>query len=230
MSRVTVQSARNSILGFQRDWVATFSCLKLRTLVTGFFARSELENLLREAVVVFPSDRPPSTGNGDTWEIDFKSIRIARGVVGSMLLGKGEDLRETFDFLRILPGCFRLARWIFQAIAHRTLCSGFAPRPTTMLSMGNPPTFSMDPSLPLSTSDITWAVTRAVVARADLARDLSEVTLDGNRYCIPIASNFTLFDSFTVDLVDERTSFSGLPHPDRRTEDRIRATSSSARS
>ena len=179
------------------DAVRDLDYSSLKTLVKAFASNRELDSLPHQVVAVYP--RCPS-GDIDTREIDFKSIRIARAAVRCMRVREDENIRETFQCLHEIPESSVLAGWVFEAIAHRALSDRSINNCVPMLSNGTtPPTFSTpdDPSSSLSTS-LSFAG-RRVVKQVNFARGLVNVTLDRNVYYTPTASNHPLFDSFTVD-------------------------------
>jgi len=160
-------------------------------------------------VVVFPR---PSTylGSFDHWAIDFKSIRIARKMVESLLLQEEEHLRELYeDFYRDTDG-FNLARWVFEAIVHRMfsdgLKSGPTPRTVPMVPNGcDPLIFSTDPSSSTPDTSLSsfWQPRTGTrtVTRVDFTdRQLDGVTLDNDKYYIPTVDTHPFFDSFTIDM------------------------------
>jgi len=79
----------------------------------------------------------------DRWAIDFKSARIARGVVVSMWSLELDQLRNMYHSLRDTPGGSGVAGGIFDAIAHRVLSSKDRPKNIPMVTSKDvPPTFS----------------------------------------------------------------------------------------
>ena len=102
-------------------------------------------------VVVFP--RPlPSPFDLDRWAIDLKSTRIAREAMKSMQLQKIERLREVDQLFHRIQESSALARWVFEAIVHRSFSGGWwsgpVPQPIHMNCEGSSgsPVFLADPS------------------------------------------------------------------------------------
>ena len=101
--------------------VEKFNCSKLKTLVEKFSDKGKLSNSSHCVVVIHPHKCTP---DWDDWEIDFKSVRIARWVAELMWLEEGSHLWETHKFLRSTRGSPTLAGWDFEVIVHRILSHG----------------------------------------------------------------------------------------------------------
>ena len=166
-------------------------------------------------VVVFPRPHPTdSLLNHDRWAIDFKSIRIAKKVMEWMQLLQFEHLQEMFGLFHKIPASSTLAGWVFEAIVHRLFSGGWQSKsvsqPIRMDRKGpeGSPVFytdsssSADPSssTPGTPSSPLRAHARAVTFVDFAPRQLSDVTLENNKYYIPTAFNNPLFDSFIVDV------------------------------
>jgi len=137
--------------------------------------------------------------NHDLWELDFKSVRIAREVVELMLSKEDGYLRDIYSLLHTSPAGSRLAGRIFEAIVHRALSGGSTLQHTTMVSDRlSPPTFSTLCTSPPSPA-APYEGPRAVM-RADFTHGLDDVTLEADRYYIPTSATHPLFDSFTVHI------------------------------
>ena len=192
--------------------VGEFDHTKLQETVRSF---SQDHGLTTETshrvVVVFPHPLT-SLFNLDRWGIDFKSIRIAREAMESMQLQEVERLREMYQLFHRIPESSILAGWVFEAIVHRLFTDGWQSgpilQPIRMDCKGSPgsPVFLTDP--PHSTSHSTLntpsplrANTRAVTQVNLASRELSDVTLDNDKYYILAAANHPLFNSFTIDLI-----------------------------
>ena len=182
---------------------------QLKHIVTSFSTEGGLGyQYSHRVVVVFPL--PPGDRIGsDDWVIDFKSIRIARQVMELMCLREGERIREMYWFFQGHQQSSTLAGWFFEAIIHRLFSSswksGTAPQPIPMDRKGpsDSPLFSTDP--PSSAPDTPLLPLRPEarsVTQVNFAprRELSDVTLDSDRYYIPSTANHPLFDSFTIDV------------------------------
>ena len=177
----------------------------LVTIVREFSMDMRLGGFSDRVVTVRP--RPGGGDDYSVWEMDFKSIRIAREVAVSMRLGEDKYLWETYDILRVSPECSPLAGWVFEAIVHRVLSGGqldgSAPHHIPMVcNKEEPPLFSTDPSSTPDSSLLSPAPLRAHtrdVTRVDFAHGLDNVTLDYNKYYIPTATSDPLFDSFTIN-------------------------------
>ena len=188
--------------------VGEFNSSKLKAIVEKFSWSRELDDFSHYVVAVYPRQ---STPNSDSWEIDFKSIRIAREVVESMRLEDVKHLRETYHLIRKLSEGSPLAGWVFKAIVHRILSGGSwsggpMSQPIRMISDGrNPPALSMN-SFSLSIPDASMppptplCIGTRTVIRVNFTHKLSDVTLDTDRYYISTGDNHPLFDSFTIDL------------------------------
>jgi len=173
---------------------------KLIALVETFSDKRELDDFSHRVVAVHPVS---FLATQDHWLIKFKSDRIASKVVESMRLGEDKHLRETYGLLDNIPESSSLAGWVFEAIVHRMfsegwrLADGSMPRPTCMDSDGrNPPTFSATGTLPSPHAPLRHYA--RTVVRINF-NQLSDVTLDNNKYYIPAATDSPLFDSFTID-------------------------------
>ena len=158
-------------------------------------------------VVVFPHPLT-SLFNLDRWGIDFKSIRIAREAMKSMQLQEIERLREMYQLFHRIPESSILAGWVFEAIVHRLFSDGWQsgpiPQPIRMDCKDSPgsPVFLTGPSSSTpSTSSPLRTNTRAVMQVNLASRELSDVTLDNDKYYIPAAANHPLFDSFNIDII-----------------------------
>jgi len=106
-------------------------------------------------IVVFPTNR---TLHFDSWDIDFKSTRIAKKIVELMQLEEDGKLVMMCDFLHGFQEGSTLAGRIFEAIAHRKLSGGWEdesrPQPTpTKSDERDPPAFSIDLSSSSPTPD-----------------------------------------------------------------------------
>ena len=194
--------------------VRNFSYSKLKSIVETFSMKHELDNFSSRVVAVYPLSFLP---NDDMWGIDFKSIRIAREMMGKMRLEDDRHLREAFNFLYKKPHGSNFAGWYFEAIADRMLSSGWrsdgpSSQPIPMVSdCLVPPTFSMDTGS--SPSRLPFVPLRAgtrVITPVDFAcmNKLKELTLDGKNYYKPINTNNPLFDSFTIDREEETVMIS----------------------
>ena len=221
----------------QVEWL---HCSGLKTLVDKFSHEGEPSDSSEPVVVIHPRE---CASKHDRWEIDFKSVRIARRVVESMRrLEEGSHLWETYKFLRKAPGTSAFAGRVFEVIVHRILSYGWrsdagpAPRAICLpsdnyvppgfstLSKSSPGplgadagpipqpirtvsnnrerrTFSTGPSsLSSSTPDtsLSPSVPRAVIPVN--FTELSNVTLDKDKYYIPSPLTHPLADPFTIDL------------------------------
>ena len=180
---------------------------ELQNIVSSFSVNRGLtSDISHRVVVVFPQ---PSTDlfSSDRWEIDFKSIRIARKVMDSMEVHENERLRELYSFFHSFLESSNLAGWFFEVMVHRLFSGSWEPGPVpqpihmdSQVSTG-PPIFSTDP--PSSTNNTSlsppYACTRTV-RRVDFDLPLlSGVTLENDKYYIPAASNHPLFDSFIIN-------------------------------
>lgn len=129
----------------------------LKKLAGRFIATHELGSSVDHLLVMYPSDTP--TLDRDGWELDFKSVRIARAAAEEMRLKDDGHLWETYDFLRRHPETAALARRISGMIDHPALGSGPAPQ-TIVLSGGDPPT-SFTPMDPVPPPRSTHATRRS---------------------------------------------------------------------
>ena len=188
----------------------------MQKTVRFFSAKSGLDSITsRHVVVVFPRPHPTdSLLNDDRWAIDFKSIRIAKKATERMQLLQFEQLHEMFGLFHRIPASSTLAGWVFEAIVHRLFSGGWqsesVPQPIRMDLKGpeNSPTFytdspsSADPSssTPGTPSSPLRTHARDVTLVNLAPRQLSDVTLDDDRYYIPTATNNLLFDSFIIDV------------------------------
>ena len=190
-------------LPWMRQWhtaaVNQLTYNQLQTIVSVFINGYKLESLSDRIVSVYPLG---PAGNRDTWGINFKSIRIAAEVMDSMRLKKDERMRQTYDTLHSIPESSLLAGWVFKAVVHRAFTIGSTLLWDPMDSdEGDPPTFSTpDGSLPSSSPSSPSFPVHRVDIRVDFNSDLSDVTLDSNRYYIPTVSNHSLFDSFIINI------------------------------
>ena len=189
--------------------MANLTYTKLKDLVSVLAATSGLiDEFSHRVVVINPLPVPPSLANLDLWEIEFKSIRIAEQMMGRMQLEEDKNLREMYISFPTIPEGSNLAGWIFEAIVHRMFSHGwrseFAPQSICMTSNNrDPPLFSQDSSPPTSNNPLPsfaqlHASTRTATRVDFTGRQLSDVTLDNDKYYIPTATNNPLFDSFTI--------------------------------
>ena len=190
----------------KRDWeVEELTYSELRGLVKGFSKDHALDEFSHRVVVVYPRGTS-SIYALDHWGMDFKSPRIWTAVKNKMQLVEDEHLRETVGLLRRFSEGSTLAGRIFEVAANNVLSRGeSAPEPIAMNSQGNPPLFSGRTDLPSSSPRPSFTTAR-VITMVDFSKALTGVTLDGDRYYVPICSNHPLFDAFTVDLVGDKTA------------------------
>jgi len=183
---------------------------QLKGIVTSFVGNCGIAfEYSHRVIAVFPLPPEGRRIGSDRWAIDFKSIRIARKVMELMNLRESEHIREMYGFFNGHPQSSTLAGWIFEVIVHRLFSSGWksgtAPQPIPMGSKGpsDSPLFSTDP--PSSTPDTPLSPLRPEARRSTQVnfalRELSDVTLDSDKYYIPSAANHPLFDSFTIHVM-----------------------------
>jgi len=175
---------------------------ELKAFVHAFSREWELRGFSHRVVAVYPR-------LDGRWEMNFKSPLIARKAVKSMELNEARHLWESYELLHKTPEGSCMAGWFFESIANRTLSKVPGPQPTQMASTRSrkdPPVFSTQdlPSQPpaLYTSAPSPVPSRPMtVVWVDLTHgDLSDVTLDEDRYYIPTTTNHPLFDSFTINF------------------------------
>ena len=125
----------------------------------------------------------------------------------SMQLQKIERLRKMYQLFHRIQESSALAGWVFEVIVHRLFSGGWrsgpVPQPIRMNceSSSGSPAFLTDPSSSApDTSPPLHANTRAVTQVSFDPRELSDVTLDNNRYYVPSTTNHPLFDSFTINF------------------------------
>ena len=185
--------------------VKELTYLKLQQLVHGFSRKKVLDASSHCVVAVYPTTAR-SPFDSDKWEINFKSPWIWTAVKNQMQLVEDEHLRETVGYLRRFSEGSTLAGRIFEVAANHVLSrGGSALEPIAMKSQNDPPLFSGRTDLPSSSPRPSFTTTR-IITMIDLSKELTEVTLDGDRYYVPISSNHPLFDAFTIDLVDDKTA------------------------
>ena len=192
--------------------VGRFDYSKLPAIVGDFSACRALYDLSHRVVAVWPRK---AHGSHVEWAIDFKSKRIAKMVVNSMRSATDKHILQTYGILYKTPTSSPMVGWVFGAFAHHMFITGChsaesLPEATRMVSNDlDPPTFSAGPSpLPISSLSIPPPVRTStrVATQVDIPFDLSDVTLSGDKYYIPVATNDSPFDSFTVDHdLDDRT-------------------------
>jgi hypothetical protein len=186
--------------------VMKLGCDNLQKLVRKFSTDRGLDPEFSSVVVaVYPR---PSTSliDYDDWEIDFKSIRIAKEAVEWLRLQGCEPLRDMYNLFRDIPESSALAEWVFKAIVHRMFVAGWrVPQPNPMaFDNSNPPVFSTGPRYRgYNTSLPSFAPqgggTRAVTRVDFTDSQLSNVTLAPNEYYVPTAATDPPFDSFIID-------------------------------
>jgi len=169
---------------------------RLKELIIAFACDGELGPASQHVVVVFPTENWTAS---DLWDIDFKSIRVAEDAAEVMRRTTDQDMWKAYNTIHRLPyGSDALAGRIFEEIAHRVFCERSTLLCHPMISEGaEPPTFLT------STGPLSLHLSRfpggRVHTRVDFKSMLSNVTLDSNRYYVPIASDHPLFDSFAID-------------------------------
>lgn len=125
-----------------------------------------------------------------------------------MRFAEKDQLRELYHDFHISPEASILAGWIFEAIIHRLLIHGWwkpdgpVPQPRPMTSDGEtPPTFTYTPPAsppsPTLPRPIRNKYRNAILI--DFNAELDDITLEENRYYMPIGTNSPLFNSFTID-------------------------------
>jgi hypothetical protein len=198
----------------QHNKVQQLRCAELASLVATFPWIHEHHELSHLVVAVWPHEHP-KTEALDLWDIDFKSTRIAEKVMKSVVSEGYEQPLDIFSPLnRILEGSTMAGRF-FEMAVHHIFAHGWKldpepiPQPIWMASdKADPPTFSTGTPTP-GISPSSCAALRAnarATTRVDLAHELSNVTLDEGKYYILTSTTNSLFDSFTVDLVDSQTA------------------------
>jgi len=175
---------------------------KLKDLVDAFSWDRGLDKPSYHVVAVKPHYY---TLNSDSWEIHFKSTRIARRVVELMRSQEGDHIREMYAHFRRTRESSRLAGSFFESIAHRVLSREYI-QPIPMLADDSiPPTFTTD-GTPLSPSTPPRDHVKAT-RQLGLLHELSSVTFSSGQYYVPTTTTNPLFDSFTVDIdADRRTA------------------------
>jgi hypothetical protein len=185
-------------------------CSKLKTFVNGFSERETFHQFSHRVVTVWPRQ---TSGKHDDWEIGFKSSRIEKGVMERMLLEEDKYLWETLEFFYKIRVGASFAGCIFEALVHRLLSHCWlsdpvrTPQPIRMKSNDhNPPTFSTPDTLqsspelqPIRTVSNNGEPPTSRAITLVKSPDLSNVTLDKDKYYIPSAPNCALFDSFIID-------------------------------
>jgi len=174
---------------------------RLKAIIEAFSREWVLHELSNCVVAVYPCIN-------DRWEINFKSPLIARKAVGLMKLKEARHLWELYELLRKTPEGSSMAGWFFESIANRALSRVPRPQPTHMASGRSrklPPVFSTQdppsqtPALDISPPSPVPSLPMTSV-QVDLSHgDLSNVTLDKDRYYTPTTTNHPLFNSFTID-------------------------------
>ena len=178
---------------------------ELSSLVANFSKNRGLEGVSHRVVAVHPC---PNRNGLDDWRIDFKSVRIGDKVVQSMRFAEKGELKKLYRELRTSSEGSILAGWIFEAIVHRLFIHGWwepdgpMPQPLPMTSDGkSPPTFKYTPFAPPPSptppSPVRNEGRDAILV--DFNGKLDDITLEENRYYMPIVTNNPLFDSFTID-------------------------------
>jgi hypothetical protein len=196
--------------------VKNLDCSKLKALVQKFSQDLGLDHFSHHVVVVYPR---PSLIDYDDWVLDFKSVQIAREVMGSIWLREDKNLQEAYNLLRKIWRGSTLAGQIFKAIFHRMLSGGWHQpdvptlQPVCMFSdEREPPTFSTKPPSSATNTLLQSPTPQRMGTKAstsvNFAHDLSDVTLDSDKYYIPTVSNHPLFDSFTIDFNRHTTTIS----------------------
>ena len=174
------------------------------TIASSYLIRQGGNTIMRwRRFAVYPLPTPPAIGI-DRWGIDFKSTPISDKVKGLARFAEDRLPQELFNLFHKIPETSSMAGWIFELIAHRLLSGGWQrwdvsiPPPIPMDSLESDEESSpLFTDSPIGTSPVRVGQ-RTIVRPKD--RELKEVTLEGNRCCIPTASTNPLFDSFTVDF------------------------------
>ena len=184
----------------------TFDFSRLKNLLDTF-RQYDTDCTSQHVVAVYPLPTPPAI-RIDRWGIDFKSTRMSDKVKGLARFAEDRLFQELFDLFHKIPETSSMAGWIFELIAHRLLSGGWQRWDVSILPpipMGSlesdedsSPLFSTDS--PIGTSPVRVGQRTIIRPKVTKYRELSEVTLEGNRCCIPTASTNPLFDSFTVDF------------------------------
>jgi len=98
-------------------------CSEIITMVREFrVSRGISSPASHRVVVVFPKKH---TLGEENWEINFKSTRIAKRMVGLLLLEEGKHLRKTYDLLHKSSESSTFAGWFFEAIVHHKFSTGW---------------------------------------------------------------------------------------------------------
>ena len=192
--------------------VRNLSCSKLTSIARNFSKNRELEGVSDCVVAVQPH---LNRRGGDEWRMDFKSTRIGEKVVQSMRFAEKEELKKLYCEFRVSTEASVMAGRIFEAIIHRLFIHGWweqdspVPQPLPMTSNGKtPPTFTYAPSSSPQSPTLPGPLRKegrgAILI--DFNGKLDDITLEENRYYMPIATNNPLFDSFMIDHDDGKTA------------------------
>jgi len=144
----------------------------------------------------------------DNWLIAFKSIRIAKRLVVEMMKKDDQRLRETYGFFNRMAETSGLAGWVFEALAHRTLCkaSNSVAASSGVMHSNEKETPTFSTAIPSSASAIPQLPALPISDNGrketliDLTRSLDDFQAKSDIYYIPEATNNPLFDSFTVTV------------------------------
>lgn len=93
----------------------------LKGLVSDFAVERRLDGISHYVVAVHPSNHGDTH---DSWEINFKSDRIAEQVMEWMENQEDKYLREICDTFYNYAEGSTLAGWVFEAIVHRVFFKG----------------------------------------------------------------------------------------------------------
>jgi hypothetical protein len=186
---------------------------KLKAIALKFGAELNLHDVSDCVVAVYP-DPKKSLRQVDYWTVGFKSAQIKKGATELLLMNNYEHVREMFDLFHELPPSFALAGWRFEAEVHHTLRVGWKsheppPKPIVMTSNNEDESPTFTTTDPPSTPDIPQTPLRSTPRSFTTIKflpslELTDVTLDNDKYYVPAKTTNPLFDSFTIDFDTEK--------------------------
>jgi len=137
------------------------------------------------------------------WRVNFKSNWIARSVLRKLGQVQDFEVRQRMSDLGRIPQANLMAGWFFEAIVHRTIAEtegGFWTLVHMPFAVMDSPQFFMSQdATPCVPDDAQFSKAKREVFELKSINDLS-THLKDKTYYIPVDTNFSLFNAFTIDF------------------------------
>ncbi|RPD66603.1 hypothetical protein L226DRAFT_567011 [Lentinus tigrinus ALCF2SS1-7] len=175
------------------------SYAEILDIVQTFEVSSQLPND-NKIVCIIPHRRP--TDDVVLWDIDFKSLWVAKEVSRRLMEAQESEARRLIWILRGIPEAGALLGHMFEPFVHRLLTNERTGNPWPLLKMQSndvkhAPTFAVDPSVAAASGTQGFPGLRRKVVRFDSRIPSS---LAHGIYYIPQKKTSPFVDAFTVEI------------------------------